>query len=374
MKLAFCTVAPVKLVLFLVISINFNNSPVSANFFPNITSIPHSLIPNTTIWESFHNLTGCHKGVKSQGLPKLKKYFQFFGYLNNSYNNFSDDFDEYLESAVKNYQLNFNLNVTGQLDAPTLNHIVLPRCGNADIVNGTSTMRSGKSPNTYSANSTIHTVAHYSFFPDRPRWPPGTTQLTYAFLPENQLSDAVKGVFSRAFERWSEVTAFTFVETASFYDADLKIAFFGGDHGDGEPFDGVMGTLAHAFAPPAGRFHLDGDENWVIDGDFLGAAASVAAVDLESVAVHEIGHLLGLGHSSVEEAIMYPTISSSTRKVELANDDIMGIQELYGSNQNYNGSGQTLTPIGERDTSGAPRLDNLWGSGIVLVLGLLFFG
>ncbi|KAI9121627.1 hypothetical protein K1719_008660 [Acacia pycnantha] len=61
------------------------------------------------------------------------------------------------------------------------------------------------------------------------------------------------------------------------------------------------------------------------------------AVDLESVEVNEIGHLLGLGHSSVEEAIMYSTISSRTRKMTLADDGIQGIQQLYGSNPNYNG-------------------------------------
>ncbi|KAL7149054.1 hypothetical protein ABFS83_05G013600 [Erythranthe nasuta] len=351
-------------VVFLFILISINPIPISAHFFPNISSIPASLIPNHTIWDAFSGLAGCQKGRKAEGLAKLKKYFQYFGYLNNSYSDYSDDFDELLESAVRNYQLNFNLNATGKLDAPTLDHIVRPRCGNPDFVNGTSTMR------RLDDHTTIHTVAHYSFFPDRPRWPARKTQLTYAFAPENQLSAVVRGVFARAFERWSEATTLTFVETASYGRADIRIGFFGGDHGDGEPFDGVLGTLAHAFAPPNGRFHLDGDENWVIDGNFLNGAPRTA-VDLESVAVHEIGHVLGLGHSTVEEAIMYPTISSGTRKVELANDDVLGIQELYGSNPNYNGSVGTLTPTGQRDTSAA---HHTMGYGIkngIQLIGLL---
>ncbi|KAK6116490.1 hypothetical protein DH2020_049783 [Rehmannia glutinosa] len=357
-------------IIFLIV-ISINPNPTSAHFFPNITSIPSSLIPNTTIWDTFNKLAGCKKGQKADGLSKLKKYFQYFGYLNTSYSDFSDEFDDYLESAVKTYQINFNLNSTGQLDVPTLKRIVLPRCGNPDIVNGTSAMHSGKPPgDTYSANSTIRTVAHYSFFPGRPRWPPRRSQLTYAFQPENQLSDLVRTVFARAFERWSEVTPLTFVETASFSRADIRIGFHSGDHGDGEPFDGVLGTLAHAFSPPAGLLHLDGEENWVIDGDFLNGSP-FSAVDLESVAVHEIGHILGLGHSSVEEAIMYPSISSGIRKVELANDDVLGIQELYGSNPNYNGSVSDLTPRGERDTSGVHCVDfSSWGIKFQLI-GLL---
>ncbi|KAL3651570.1 hypothetical protein CASFOL_004572 [Castilleja foliolosa] len=199
----------------------------------------------------FNKFAGCQKGIKSQGLAKLKKYFQLFGYINNSYDNFSDDFEDYLEADVRNYQLNFNLNVTGELDEPTLKHIVQPRCGNPDIVNGTSTMR-GDSSNT--------------FFPNRPRWPPGRNRLTYAFRPANQLSAAVKEAFRRAFDRWTEVTTLTFVETATSYDgADIQIGFYSGDHGDGEPFDGVLGTLAHAFSPPVGRLHMDGEENFRMD-------------------------------------------------------------------------------------------------------------
>ncbi|KAF3654742.1 putative metalloendoproteinase 1-like [Capsicum annuum] len=344
------------------------STPTSAHFFPNISSIPRLLKPNATAWAGFQKLLGCHTGQKVDGIAKIKKYFQHFGYItSSSSSNFNDDFDDILESAVKTYQQNFNLNATGVLDAPTIQHIIRPRCGNADVVNGISTMNYGKPPPAGSP-----TVAHYSFFPGRPRWPAGKTDLTYAFLPANNLTDNIKSVFSRAFDRWSEVTPLTFTETPSFQSADIKIGFFAGDHNDGEPFDGPMGTLAHAFSPPAGNFHLDGDENWVIDGTPVNEGkffSILSAVDLESVAVHEIGHLLGLGHSSVEDSIMYPSLESGTRRVELANDDILGVQELYGSNPNFTGPNTTLTPTQENDTNGVPSLSSLW---VVLVVGFAF--
>ncbi|KAH7866088.1 hypothetical protein Vadar_015441 [Vaccinium darrowii] len=168
-----------------------------------------------------------------------------------------------------------------------------------------------------------------------------------AFLPGNSLSDSVKAVFSRAFQKWAAVIPLTFTETSSYGEADIMIDFYSGDHGDGELFDGVFGTLAHAFSPPTGRLHLDLTENWVVDGD----VTSSVAVDLESVAVHELGHVLGLGHSSEREAIMYPTISTGTKKVDLAGDDVEGIQVLYGSNPNYNGSTTATTTSQERDTN-----------------------
>lgn len=337
--------------------ISITPNPATAHFFPNISSIPPSLIPNTTIWDAFTTLAGCRKGQNYTGLSKLKTYFRHFGYLNTSAADISDNFDARLEAAVKTYQLNFNLHPTGELDAPTLAHIVIPRCGCPDLINGSSAMHSAR----------IHAVEHYSFFPHRPRWPRGKIELTYAFLPANNLSGEVHGVFARAFERWSEVTPLAFREAASFGRADIRIGFHRGDHGDGEAFDGVLGTLAHAFSPPNGQLHMDGDENWVVDGDFLNGSPRWA-VDLESVAVHEIGHVLGLGHSSVQEAIMYPSISSGQRKVELSSDDIMGIQELYGSNPNYNGS-ESLTPRGARDTSGARCID--YSLGTTLLAGSL---
>ncbi|TYH19570.1 hypothetical protein ES288_A05G361800v1 [Gossypium darwinii] len=311
---------------------------VSARFFPNITDIPSWIKNNATSkapWDAFNKFAGCRPGEKREGLSQLKQYFNRFGYIPNSPSNFSEDFDDELENALKTYQQNFNLNVTGQLDNQTLQQIVRPRCGNADVINGTSSMNSGRS-SSFHTTGHLHTTAHFTFFPGTPRWPSNRQDLTYSFLPANGLTDEVKAVFTSAFQKWSTVTPLTFTQVDSYSSADITIGFYTGDHGDGEPFDG---------------------------------ASVSTAVDLESVAVHEIGHLLGLGHSSVEDAIMYPSITSRTRKVELADDDIQGIQLLYGTNPNYNGS--TTSNTQERESSdGVPRyLGPRWGLALFLAVG-----
>lgn len=50
------------------------------------------------------------------------------------------------------------------------------------------------------------------------------------------------------------------------------------------------------------------------------------------IMLHEIGHLLGLKHSDVEDATMYPYITTETGK--LSQDDIDGIKAFYGSSTN----------------------------------------
>ncbi|XP_015345546.1 matrilysin isoform X2 [Marmota marmota marmota] len=48
-------------------------------------------------------------------------------------------------------------------------------------------------------------------------------------------------------------------------------------------------------------------------------------------ATHELGHSLGLGHSSDPRAVMYPTYrTEDSQSFRLAQDDIEGIQKLYG--------------------------------------------
>lgn len=52
-------------------------------------------------------------------------------------------------------------------------------------------------------------------------------------------------------------------------------------------------------------------------------------IDLVTVAAHEIGHALGLGHSNVACALMNPFYNGSQRY--LAQDDIDGIRAIYGN-------------------------------------------
>nr|4H2E_A Chain A, Matrix metalloproteinase-9 [Homo sapiens]4H2E_B Chain B, Matrix metalloproteinase-9 [Homo sapiens]4H3X_A Chain A, Matrix metalloproteinase-9 [Homo sapiens]4H3X_B Chain B, Matrix metalloproteinase-9 [Homo sapiens]5CUH_A Chain A, Matrix metalloproteinase-9,Matrix metalloproteinase-9 [Homo sapiens]5CUH_B Chain B, Matrix metalloproteinase-9,Matrix metalloproteinase-9 [Homo sapiens] len=138
-------------------------------------------------------------------------------------------------------------------------------------------------------------------------------------LPRAVIDDA----FARAFALWSAVTPLTFTRVYS-RDADIVIQFGVAEHGDGYPFDGKDGLLAHAFPPGPG---IQGDAHF--DDDELWSLGKGVGYSLFLVAAHEFGHALGLDHSSVPEALMYP-MYRFTEGPPLHKDDVNGIRHLYG--------------------------------------------
>lgn len=141
---------------------------------------------------------------------------------------------------------------------------------------------------------------------------------------------------------WENQTDIFFLEVCDSSYADIIILWGVDDHGCGYPFDGNGGILAHAFYPPpngnfAGDIHFDDDEAWTTDY----RNNSSQPLDIITIAAHEIGHSLGLQHSSVTDALMYPYYNGSHRY--LLQDDIAGIRSIYGNPGTYNYfSGPTL--------------------------------
>ena len=102
---------------------------------------------------------------------------------------------------------------------------------------------------------------------------------------------------------------------------------------DGPSLPGQASSVGHAFFPQDGRVHFDEDETFIdVSGD---------GVRLLPVTVHEFGHALGLDHSQEESAIMYPIYSE--HRTSPQQDDIAGIQSIYGEHDYVNWSIHTLS-------------------------------
>jgi hypothetical protein len=143
-----------------------------------------------------------------------------------------------------------------------------------------------------------------------------------AQLPPAQTEAAIQ----QAMSHWAQVAQVTWVQTATPTAAQtVNIMFASYDHGDGYPFDGPGGILAHTFypAPPnpepiAGDVHFDNSESWQIG----------TGTDVFSVALHELGHSLGLGHSDDPSDVMYPYYKLVST---LNTGDIAAVQSLYAA-------------------------------------------
>ncbi|XP_060941336.1 uncharacterized protein LOC133019018 [Limanda limanda] len=238
---------------------------------------------------------------RPEELSKAQDYLsQFFSEVgvsapNSVWRSSLDSFEE----TLKKMQGFYGLEVTGQLDTNTMDVMNRPRCGFTD-------------------------VSRYSHFDGGPKWE--KTLVTYRitnYTPDLSQGD-VDATIAKALQLYSDVIPLDFKQIYS-GTADIMIVFKSRNHGDFSPFDGQSGVLAHAFSPGEGHggdTHFDEDETWTLTS---------GGTNLFLVAAHEFGHALGLAHSQIQTALMFPTyIYVNTEGYKLPDDDIQGVQAIYG--------------------------------------------
>jgi len=120
-----------------------------------------------------------------------------------------------------------------------------------------------------------------------------------------------------ALDLWQNQTDIKFLEVCDSVHADIIFRWGQKNHGCGFPFDNTDGVLAHAFAPPpngnlAGDVHFDDIETWTT----ATRSGPSQPIDLITIAAHEIGHALGLQHSSVSTALMNAYYSGSHKYLD----------------------------------------------------------
>jgi hypothetical protein len=196
----------------------------------------------------------------------------------------------------------------------------------------------------------------YSFAPDGTNVGGDSSNLLATMASRGFSTANWQAQFAKAAAVWQAVTGINFAQVS-----DDGSAF--GTSGDqqGDPRFGDIriggdslgqGVLGAAFFPPplnggtlAGDIIISSNVAWQIDNDY----------DLETVAIHEIGHALGLDHSTIASADLYAAYNSM--KQSLSSDDTQGIQSIYGARPQdaYDASGSNNTATTADDIT--PRLN-----------------
>ncbi|XP_050353674.1 matrix metalloproteinase-14 isoform X2 [Nymphalis io] len=266
---------------------------------------------------------------------KAMMYLAQYGYLNPSVRNPSSGHimdESSWRRAISEFQSFAGLNNTGELDEETKKLMSLPRCGVKDKV-GFGESRAKR----YALQGS--------------RW--RVKNLTYKIskYPSRLNRAEVDAELAKAFSVWSDYTDLTFTQKRS-GQVHIEIRFEKGEHGDGDPFDGPGGTLAHAYFPVyGGDAHFDDAEVWSI--------SSRRGTNLFQVAAHEFGHSLGLSHSDVRSALMAPFYRGFDPAFQLDQDDIQGIQALYGHKTQIDiGGGAVPNPSIPRITTPQPSAED----------------
>jgi hypothetical protein len=258
-------------------------------------------------------------GAEGDEVRALHEYLTRFGYfpnpeLQHSFPSwrpivsqppaFSDVFDERTENAVLAYQEQMGLTPTGVVDAATRAIMRAPRCGVPDGI-------PEQDPHEKWA------LLGYKLTQSPIKW-----CLQHSTSEDGIIPAVLTATIGKAFVTWANETGLNFGLSCN--SPNLELKFQALNNADGTP-NGPGRALAVSFVPPApdgtDDLWFDTAETWTLTG--------MGGPDLETVALHEIGHLIGLGHSPILSTIMHPAIGNVAVRRTLDPDDTVGASVIY---------------------------------------------
>ena len=138
---------------------------------------------------------------------------------------------------------------------------------------------------------------------------------TVTWAVDDSISQADLQSINAAFAEWSEVANIQFQEVSSTADSDIDFS--------NSAIDGAGNVLGVT------GFSYSGGQLQSADIQF-DSGDNLSGSEFTLVAIHEIGHAIGLGHFNDDPAVMNSTANFSLTGLEQS--DIDGIVALYGAN------------------------------------------
>ncbi|CAD5216135.1 unnamed protein product [Bursaphelenchus xylophilus] len=247
----------------------------------------------------------------------INEYLNSFGYLKPK---------QKFEDGIRLFQKFMGLNPSGNVDLATKSAITRKRCGNKDI-------RLNKRNKIWEKVSINYGIAS---FPRRIR-------------PTD-----VRELIKQAFSAWEIVIAIEFVEVRTAQNADIIIRFDNGNPVNNT--DKSSFSVGTASDPVKSTIWLRENEKW---GVFQ--KQEPGKIDLFLVLVHEIGHVLGLDHTSDPNSVMFPIFQRQNgEELPVINaDDVERLRGIYDP-KTESSIPQTLNAASHEDDQDSKCPTGLW--------------